>query len=122
MNCRHNKSIYPATHCLTWLNSRLFILLGSTLYLPSIPLTGNPYRKGRLWTDDLLVPASLYQLLFILKILFTLVTKQSTLRSTSTVLSLLLKLVFPALAYLSSQPTPNFSSHHFFVSSPFSFS
>ncbi len=39
---------------------------------------GNPYRRGRLITIDLPSLTSLDQLIFIFKILFTLVTKQDT--------------------------------------------
>ncbi len=57
---------------------------------------GKAYWRGRLSTVDLLVLTSLDQLLFILKILFTYVTKQAaTLMRRSTVLSLPLQLVFP---------------------------
>ncbi len=61
-------------------------------------VAGNPYWRGRLSTVDLLVLTSLDRVLFILKILFNFLKKQATLTRRSTVLSLLLKLVFPALA------------------------
>jgi hypothetical protein len=48
-------------------------------------------------TVDLLVLTSLDTLLFTLKILFPFDTKQATLMRRSTVLSLLLQLVFPGL-------------------------
>jgi len=54
-----------------------------------------PYCKGRFSTVDLVL-TSLDELHFILKILFTYVTKQATLMWRSTVLSLSLQLVFPA--------------------------
>ncbi len=50
-------------------------------------LSGNPYRRGRISRVDLLAVTSLGKLLFILKILFTSVTKQATLIRRSTVLS-----------------------------------
>jgi hypothetical protein len=59
---------------------------------------------------DLLVLTSSDMLLFKLKILFTCVTKQTTLRRRSTVLSLPLQLVFPALTYGYLKPTANLSS------------
>jgi len=55
---------------------------------------GKSYRGGRLSTVDLLVLTRLDQLIFILKILFTSVTKQATLMRRSTVLILPLQLVF----------------------------
>ncbi len=58
---------------------------------------GKSYWRGRLSTVDLLELTSLHQLLFILKIVFTLFTKQGTLMRRSTVLSLLPQLVFPVL-------------------------
>ncbi len=48
-------------------------------------------------TADLLVLTSLDQLIFILKIVFTLIKKQATLIRRSTVLSFPPQLVFPAL-------------------------
>jgi hypothetical protein len=56
---------------------------------------GKSYRKGRLSTFDLLVLTSLDQLLFISKILFTLISKQATFIRRSTVLSLPSQLAFP---------------------------
>jgi hypothetical protein len=56
------------------------------------------YRRGKFSTVDLLVLTSSGQLLFILKILLTFLTKQATLKWGSTVLSLSLQLVFPGLA------------------------
>jgi hypothetical protein len=56
---------------------------------------GDPYCRGRLSMVDLLVLTSLDQLIFVLKILFTLVSKQATLMRRSAVLSLPLQLVFP---------------------------
>jgi hypothetical protein len=56
---------------------------------------GKPYWRGKLNTVDLLVLTSLYQLLFILKILFSYVTKQAALMRRSTVLSLPFQLAFP---------------------------
>ncbi len=46
---------------------------------------------------DLLVLTSIYQLLFILKIVLTFLTKQATLTRRSIVLSFPLKLVFPGI-------------------------
>jgi hypothetical protein len=54
----------------------------------SIVNPGNHYRRGRLSTFGLLVLTSFDQLIFILKILPTFVTKQATLMRRSTVLSL----------------------------------
>jgi hypothetical protein len=54
--------------------------------------------RERLSTVDLLVLTSLDQLLFILQILFTLVTQQTILMRRSTVQSLPSRLVFPGLA------------------------
>ncbi len=51
--------------------------------------------KGRLSTVDLLVLTSLDQVIFIMKILFNFVTKQTTLMRRSTVLSVPTQLVFP---------------------------
>ncbi len=65
---------------------------------------GNPNWRGWPSTVDLLVLTSLYQLVFILKILFTFVTKQTSLMRRSTVLSFPLQLGFSGLwvhAYLS---------------------
>jgi len=56
---------------------------------------GKYYWSGRLSTVDLLIQTSLDQLLFILKILFTFFTKQSTLMRRSTVLSLPPQVKFP---------------------------
>ncbi len=56
---------------------------------------GTPYWRGRLRTVDLLVLTSLNRLLFILKRLFTFLTKHPTSIRRSTVLSLLPHLVFP---------------------------
>ncbi len=69
----------------------------------SMDMPWNPYWRGRLSTVDLLVLTSLDQLIFILKILFTFITKQLTLLRRSTVLCLPLQLVFPgrAIAVLS---------------------
>ncbi len=55
----------------------------------------NPYWGGRLSTVDLLVPASLDWLIFMLKLLLTFVAKQAILMRRSTVLSLPLQLMFP---------------------------
>jgi hypothetical protein len=57
---------------------------------------GKTYCGGRLSTVDLLVLTSLDLLVFILKILFSFFTKQATLMTRSTVLSLPPQLVFPA--------------------------
>ncbi len=77
---------------LTWLIINEYIL---ACYSP-----WNPYWKGRLSTIDLLVLTSFDQLLVLLKILFTYLTKQLTLMRRSTVLlSLPLQLEFPALSY-----------------------
>ncbi len=56
-----------------------------------------PYWKGRFSAVGLLVLTSFDQLHFVLKILFTVFTKQTTLMGRSTVLSLPLQLVFPAV-------------------------
>ncbi len=53
------------------------------------------YSRGRLITVDLLVLTSSYSALFKLKILFTFVSKQATLKRRSTVMSLPPQLVFP---------------------------
>ncbi len=58
--------------------------------------TGKSYIGGRLSTIDLLVLTSLDQLGFILKILFSFLTKQATLMRSLSVLSLPPQLVFPA--------------------------
>ncbi len=57
-------------------------------------LAGKSYRRGKLSTVDLLVLTSLGQLVFILKLLFSFVTKYAALMRRSTVLSLPLQLVF----------------------------
>ncbi len=54
----------------------------------SIIIARNTYRKGRISTVDLLILPSLYQLLYILKILFDSVSKRATLIGRSTVLNL----------------------------------
>ncbi len=54
-------------------------------------MAGKLYRRGRLSKVDLNVPE---EVVFILKILFTFVTKQATLMRRSTVLTLPLQLVF----------------------------
>ena len=54
------------------------------------------YKRERLSTVDLLLLISLDQILFILKILFTLFKKQATLIRRPTVLSRPPQLVFPA--------------------------
>ncbi len=59
---------------------------------------GNPHWRGRIITLDLLVLTSLDQFLFQLKIWITFLTKQATLVSRSTALSLPLQLVFPDLS------------------------
>jgi len=58
------------------------IFLGELL----IVKTGNTHRRGRLSTVDLLLPTSQGQLIFILKLLVTFVTKQATLMRSRTVL------------------------------------
>jgi hypothetical protein len=60
--------------------------------LSGITVAGKSYWRGRLSTVDLLVLTSLYQLLFISKILFTFLKKYNR---RSTVLSLPPHLVFP---------------------------
>jgi len=60
---------------------------------------GNPNRRGRISTVDLLALTSLDKLFFMLKILFNFVTKQATLMRRSTVLSLPHQLVFPVWGY-----------------------
>ncbi len=64
-----------------------------------VDLPRNSHSKGKLRTINLLAPTSLDQLIFTLKILYTLVTKQATLMRRSTVQSLSLHLVFPALTF-----------------------
>ena len=59
--------------------------------------TGKPKRRGRPSTVDLLVLTSFYQVLIILKILFSFFTKQDNLMRRLTVLSLPPQLVFPVL-------------------------
>jgi hypothetical protein len=77
----------------------VFTLRVTSLHLIKIPLSrpGNPYWRGKLGTVDLLVQPNLDQLLLILKTFFVLFTKQATLTRKSTVLTLPLQLVFPAL-------------------------
>ncbi len=58
-------------------------------------LTGNPYRKGRISTVDLLVLPNLDQLLLKMQTLLTFLHKHATLMRRSTVLSLPLQLAFP---------------------------
>jgi hypothetical protein len=58
-------------------------------------LAGKPNCRGRLSTVDLLVITSSDQVLFRLKILISLFTKQATLLRWSTVLSLPVQLAFP---------------------------
>jgi hypothetical protein len=62
--------------------------------------TRETLMKGRLSTVGLLVPTNLYQMLFLLKILFAFGTKRATLMRRSTVLSLPIQLVFPAFTYI----------------------
>jgi hypothetical protein len=57
--------------------------------------SGNPNLKGRINMIDLLVPTSLDQLLFILKLYFSFFTKQPLLMRRSTALSLPLQKGFP---------------------------
>jgi hypothetical protein len=59
---------------------------------------GNPYQRGRLSMVDLEL-TSLDQLIFILKLLIMLVTKQACLMRSSTALILPLQLEFLAVAY-----------------------
>jgi hypothetical protein len=72
---------------------------------------GNPYWRGGLSTVDLLVLTSLDQLLFLLKILFTLFTKQATLMRRSTVPSLPFQLGFPGLSKVI-QPSKSIKTWH----------
>ncbi len=58
----------------------------------------NMFVRGRLSTVDLLVLTVLDQLLFILKMLVTFLTKQATLMRRSTMLSLPSQLAFPVFA------------------------
>jgi ABC-type nickel/cobalt efflux system permease component RcnA len=60
--------------------------------------TGNPYLRGRTSTIDLLVPTSLEQLLFALKILFASFTRHAILMRRSVVQSLPVQLVFPDIS------------------------
>ncbi len=60
--------------------------------------TGNPYLRGRISTIDLLVPTSLEQLLFVIKILFTSFTRHGVLMRRSVVQTLPLQLVFPDIS------------------------
>jgi hypothetical protein len=62
-------------------------------------VTREPLLKGKLSTIDLLVLTSFNELVFILRILFTLFTKQATLMRRSTILNLPLQLVFPGVTY-----------------------
>jgi len=61
-----------------WISSLLFYQRGYHRCL-STKKPGNPHRRGRPSTFDLLVLTNLRQLLFLLKILFTFFTKQATL-------------------------------------------
>jgi hypothetical protein len=61
-------------------------------------LTRKPCGRRRLSTVDLLLLTSFDQMLFILKILFTYVTKYVALMRRSIVLNLLLQLVFPGFS------------------------
>ncbi len=63
--------------------------------MPGKEKPGKSYWRGRLRTVDLLVLTSLDQLLFILKILFTFLTKQAISMRRLTVLSRPPQLVFP---------------------------
>ena len=67
---------------------------------------GKYYWRGKLSTVHLLVLISLDLLLFILKMLYTLFTKQATLMKGSVVLSLPPQLVFPAKMFLYCQSFP----------------
>ncbi len=61
-----------------------------------MPKARKPYCRGRVTTVDPLVLTSLNLAIFILKLLNTFVSKQTTLMRRSNVLSLPLQLVFPA--------------------------
>ena len=63
--------------------------------IPARGPPGNPYRRGRISTVELLALTSLYQLLIKLKRNFSFLTKQPFLMRRSTVLSLSLHLFFP---------------------------
>jgi len=69
----------------------------STPCIVASPEAGNPYRRGKIRTVDLLVLSSFDQLLLILKTLFFFLTNQALLSRRSTVLSLHLHWGFPAL-------------------------
>ncbi len=76
---------------------KAFLLTDSVYSLSfHIPTSGNLYKRGRLSTVILLGLTSLYQVLLKVRTLFTFY-KQATLMRRSTVLSLPLRLVFPAL-------------------------
>jgi len=60
----------------------------NTVILSLYAWPGNPYQRGRVNTVNLLVPTSSYHILFIMKILFIITTKQVILRRRSIVLSL----------------------------------
>jgi hypothetical protein len=68
-----------------------------------LPTAGNPYCRGSLSTVDILVQTSLEQVLFVLKILFTFVTKQATLMRRLIVLILPFQLVFPVKGSLEKK-------------------
>jgi hypothetical protein len=67
-------------------------------FQPNIMCPGNPYWGGKISTIDLLVLTSLDKLLFPLKILFMVLTKQATLMRRSSDVSLPLQLEFLVLS------------------------
>jgi hypothetical protein len=67
----------------------------TTFFILSWGITGNPCSRERLSTTDILVLTSLDQLIFKLKILFTIIAKQGTLMWRLIVLSLPRLAVFP---------------------------
>jgi len=77
---------------------KAFLLTDSVYSLSFlIPTSGNPYRRGRLSTVNLLGLTSSYEVLLIMRTLFTFFIIPATLMRRSTVLSLPLQLLFPAL-------------------------
>jgi hypothetical protein len=74
---------------------------------------GNPYSVVKLSTVDLLVLSSLDQLLFLLKILIILATKQATLIWRSFILSLPFQIVFPGPTFHSLVGSTSFGQQTF---------
>jgi len=95
-NTKGGSTTLPLSSCLTGLESAVWQL--------------KSYWGGRLSAVDLLVLTSLDQLIFILKILFSFLTKQATLMRRSTVLILPTQLVFPAQRFGFNPLALNFLS------------